>query len=79
MITLVGLFIPRLVGGSVVVETLFSWPGMGRLLVEAAFARNYPVLMGEVVLVGTLVIVGSLLADLAYGVADPRIRYGKSR
>lgn len=79
VITLVGLFIPRLVGGSVVVETLFSWPGMGRLVVEAAFARNYPVLMGEVVLVGALVILGSLLADLAYGVADPRIRYGKRR
>lgn len=76
VITLVGLFIPRLVGGSVVVETLFSWPGMGRLVVEAAFARNYPVLMGEIVLVGAVVILGSLLADLAYGVADPRIRYG---
>jgi len=79
VITLIGLFIPRLVGGSVVVETLFSWPGLGRLVVEAAFARNYPVLMGEVVLVGALVILGSLLADLAYAVADPRIRYGKSR
>lgn len=79
VITLVGLFIPRLVGGSVVVETLFSWPGMGRLVVEAAFARNYPVLMGEVVLVGAVVILGSLLADLAYGLADPRIRYDGRR
>lgn len=79
VITLVGLFIPRLVGGSVVVETLFSWPGMGRLMVEAAFARNYPVLMGEIILVGAVVILGSLLADLAYGLADPRIRYGGRR
>ncbi len=79
VITLVGLFIPRLVGGSGVVETLFSWPGMGRLMVEAAFARNYPVLMGEIILVGAVVILGSLLADLAYGLADPRIRYGGRR
>jgi peptide/nickel transport system permease protein len=78
LITLLGLAVPQLVSGSVVVETVFAWPGLGRLMVEAAFQRNYSVLMGDILLVGGLVILGSLLADVAYALADPRIRY-KSR
>jgi peptide/nickel transport system permease protein len=76
IITLLGLAIPGLVSGSVVVETVFAWPGLGRLMVDAAFARNYSLLMGDVLLVGALVVFGSLLADVAYTLADPRIRYG---
>jgi len=77
IVTLLGLALPQLLSSSIVVETIFAWPGMGRLVVESAFQRNYTVLMGEIVLVGVLVIVGNLLADVAYAVVDPRIRYGE--
>ena len=77
VITLLGLFTPRLLSGSVVVETVFAWPGIGRLIIESSFRRDYSVLMAEIVLVGALVVLGSLLADLSYAAADPRIRYGK--
>jgi peptide/nickel transport system permease protein len=75
VITLLGLAVPQILSGSIVVETVFAWPGMGRLVVESAFQRNYTVLMGEIVMVGVLVIIGNLLADLAYALVDPRIRY----
>lgn len=74
IVTLLGLALPQLLSSSIVVETIFAWPGMGRLVVESAFQRNYTVLMGEIVLVGVLVIIGNLLADVAYAVVDPRIR-----
>jgi peptide/nickel transport system permease protein len=75
LFTLLGLLLPQLVSGAVVVETVFAWPGLGRLMMEAAFQRNYSVLMGDVLLVGSLVMLGSLVADVAYVLADPRIRY----
>ena len=71
---LYGLAIPGLLSGTVVVETVFSWPGMGRLAIESALQRNYPVIMGEVLIVASLAIAGSLLADIACTAADPRIR-----
>jgi peptide/nickel transport system permease protein len=74
VITLLGLYLPRLVGGAIVVETVFAWPGLGRLLLEASLQRNYTVIMGEVLLVGTAVILANLLADLCYAAADPRVR-----
>jgi len=77
IITVVGLTLPTLLAGSIVVESVFSWPGMGMLAWDAAKARNYGILMGDIVLVGALVIIGNLIADVAYSVADPRIRYGK--
>lgn len=73
VLTLLGMSVPTLFSGAVVVETVFSWPGMGRLAIESALQRNYPVIMGEVLIVATLAMVGSLLADLAYVVADPRV------
>jgi peptide/nickel transport system permease protein len=76
VVTLLGLSLPQLLSGAIVVETVFAWPGMGRLVVESAFQRNYTVLMGEIVMVSLLVIAGNLLADIAYAVIDPRIRYG---
>ena len=76
LITLLGLSLPQLLSGSAVVETVFAWPGLGRLLVEAAFQRNYSVLMGDILLAGGLVVLGSLIADLCYALADPRIRTG---
>jgi peptide/nickel transport system permease protein len=75
LVTLLGLAVPRLVSGSVVVETIFAWPGLGRLMVDAAFQRNYSVLMGDILLVGVLVLFGTLLADVAYALVDPRIRF----
>ena len=74
LITLLGLQGGRLVGGAMITETVFSWPGMGRLLVESLAARDYPVLMASFMLMSALVIAGNLAADLTYGVADPRIR-----
>jgi peptide/nickel transport system permease protein len=65
--------LPGLLGGSVVVETVFAWPGMGRLVIESALQRNYPVIMGEVLIVAALALLGNLLADLSYGLADPRV------
>lgn len=74
VVTLLGLSLPFLVGGSVVIETIFAWPGMGRVLLTAAQARDVPVIMA-VTLVGAIaVIIGSHVADLLYGLVDPRAR-----
>ncbi|MGI5837760.1 MAG: ABC transporter permease [Chloroflexota bacterium] len=73
IITLIGLSVPALLSGALVVEMVFAWPGMGRLAIESALQRNYPVVLGEVLVVAVLAILGSLLADIAYSVADPRI------
>jgi peptide/nickel transport system permease protein len=74
MVTLVGLRLPALIGGAVVIETVFAWPGIGRLGWEAVLQRDYPVVMGLVVFTGILTILGNLLADLAYAAIDPRIQ-----
>jgi peptide/nickel transport system permease protein len=74
IITLMGLTLPYLFGGSVLVETIFAWPGMGRLIVEAVFQRDYPLVMAASFIITTMVILGNLLADVLYAVADPRIR-----
>jgi peptide/nickel transport system permease protein len=75
--TLFGLSIPALVGGAVVVEYIFSWPGMGQLTLQAIFARDYPVIMATTVLSGALVILGNLVSDLLYTWLDPRIQLGR--
>lgn len=75
VVSLLGLFLPILFGGSVVIEVVFSWPGMGRLLYDGISARDYPLVLGGSFLFAALVIVGNLLADLLYAVVDPRIRY----
>jgi len=77
MLTLAGFLLPTLVGGSVIVETVFSIPGLGRLFVEAAFQRDVPVLLGLTLLSGTATLAGIVAADLAYALADPRIRRGR--
>ncbi len=74
LVTLIGLSLPVLVGGSVVVETIFSWPGMGRIMWQAAVARDIPVVMGCTLVGAVAVILGSLVADLLYAWADPRVR-----
>ena len=76
VVSLVGLFLPLLFGGAVVIEVVFSWPGMGRLLHDAIFARDYPVVLAATFLFAALVLAGNLLADLMYAIVDPRIRDG---
>jgi peptide/nickel transport system permease protein len=73
VVTVVGLSLPVLVGGAVLTESVFAWPGIGRLAVSAVFERDYPVIMGVNLLVSTVVIGANLVTDLAYSVIDPRI------
>jgi len=77
IITIIGLSIPGLISGSVIFESVFSIPGMGKLMVDSVFARDYYVVMGALVLSAFLTLIGNLIADIAYSYADPRIRYGK--
>lgn len=74
LVTLIGLRLPTLIGGAIVIETVFAWPGIGRLGWEAVLQRDYPVVMGLVVFTGLLTILGNLLADIAYAAIDPRIK-----
>jgi len=74
VVTIVGLLIPRLVGGAAITETIFSWPGLGRLAIEAAFKRDYPLIMGITVVFAVAVVVSNLLVDIAYGLLDPRVK-----
>jgi len=74
MLTLAGILLPALVGGSVIVETIFDIPGLGRLFVDATFQRDLPVLLGLTLLSGTATLAGIIAADVAYALADPRVR-----
>lgn len=74
LITIVGLSLPELLSGAVIVETIFQWPGMGMLAINAVTARDYPVILGVILVTATMVLLSNLLADLLYAVADPRIR-----
>ena len=74
MITIAGLQLPTLLSGALVTETVFTWPGMGRLFLDSIGYRDYPMVMGILMFSAVLVLVGNLLADLGYAVADPRIR-----
>ncbi|HEV8534607.1 MAG TPA: ABC transporter permease [Candidatus Limnocylindria bacterium] len=76
IISVVGVMIPLLFGGSVIVEQIFSWPGMGQLILAAIGQRDYPVLMGITMVVAILVLACSVLTDIAYTLVDPRIRLG---
>jgi peptide/nickel transport system permease protein len=75
VVTLVGLQLPGLVGGAIITETIFSWPGIGRLQYTALLERDYPVMMAINLLFAVMVMLGSLLADIGYAIVDPRIRY----
>jgi len=75
VVTIVGLQFGRLLGGTVLVESVFSWPGMGRLLVDAVFTRDYPIIQGAVLVFATTFALVNLAVDLLYGTLDPRIRY----
>jgi peptide/nickel transport system permease protein len=77
IVTILGLSIPGLLGGSVIFESIFALPGIGRLFYEAVMMRDYPLIMAEVVLGAILTMLGNLIADIAYAYVDPRIRYKK--
>jgi peptide/nickel transport system permease protein len=75
MITVAGISVPSIVTGAYITETIFSWPGIGRLGVTSIGGRDYPVIMAVTLLSALLIILSSLIADIAYAWADPRIRY----
>ena len=75
VVTVIGLNVPVVIGGSVIIEQIFGLPGMGRLAVEAAFLRDYPVIVGVTLVFSTFVLIIILITDLSYAFLDPRIRY----
>lgn len=74
LVTILGPAITGLLGGALVTETVFAWPGMGRLTFDAALQRDYPLVLGSVMIASVLVILGNLLSDILYGIVDPRVR-----
>jgi len=79
IITIYGLSLPFLLGGATIIETIFAWPGMGRLTVEAVGGRDYPLIMATTTMAAVLTVVGNLLADIAYAWADPRVSFEGAR
>lgn len=75
VVTLLGLYLPLLFSGTVFIEYVFAWPGMGKAIVDAIATRDYPLVMGGTVLFATMVVLANLLADILYAVVDPRIHY----
>ena len=75
IITVVGLQFGLLLGGAVLTETVFAWPGIGRLIVDSILARDYPVIQGTILIFGLLYILVNLVVDILYAFIDPRIRY----
>ncbi len=79
VVTIYGLALPFLLGGAVLIEKVFAWPGMGLLAVEAIGARDYPVILATSMIAAVLVVLGNLLADVTYALVDPRVSYGGKR
>lgn len=79
IVTLYGLSLPFLLGGAVLIEKVFAWPGMGLLAVEAVSARDYPIILATTMLAAVLVVAGNLLADILYAAVDPRVSYDARR
>jgi ABC-type dipeptide/oligopeptide/nickel transport system permease component len=75
IVTVVGLQFGLLLGGAVLTETVFAWPGVGRLIVDSVLARDYPVIQGTILIFGLLYILVNLMVDILYAFIDPRIRY----
>lgn len=79
IITIYGMALPFLLGGAVLIENVFAWPGMGTLAVEAVNGRDYPLILATTMMAAVLVVIGNLLADVLYAVVDPRVSYGDRR
>jgi len=75
VVTIIGLILPRFLGGAAVTETVFTWPGLGSLAIAAAYNRDYPTIMGVSLIVSFLAIFSNLLVDILYSVIDPRVKY----
>jgi dipeptide transport system permease protein len=75
VVTVIGLQVGVLFTGAILTETIFSWPGVGKWLIEAISRRDYPVLQGGTLLIGSMVMMVNLLVDLTYGLINPRIRH----
>jgi len=75
VLTLLGLLLPDIIGGSVILEVMFNWPGLGRLFFESMLSRDYPTIMALSFITAVLVLLGTLLADLSYALVDPRVSY----
>ncbi|MFQ3598095.1 MAG: ABC transporter permease, partial [Chloroherpetonaceae bacterium] len=76
VVTILGGSLPALFSGALFIEVIFAIPGMGRIAVEAVFARDYPLIIANTFISGTLIVMGNLLADVLYGIVDPRIKLG---
>ena len=74
IVTIVGLQLGNLLGGAVVTETIFSWPGIGRLAIQSIYNRDYPIVQSCVFITAAMFVILNLLVDVAYGILDPRIR-----
>ena len=79
ILTVAGLQFGNLVSGALLVETVFNWPGMGRLAFDSILRRDYPTVMGVLIIGSAMVVVANIITDLSYRLADPRIRTGGSR
>jgi peptide/nickel transport system permease protein len=79
LVTIIGLQIGYMFGGAILTETVFAWPGLGRLMMRALSTRDYPLIMGMFIVITAIVILANLLTDISYAVLDPRVRYGKKR
>ncbi|HUG15397.1 MAG TPA: ABC transporter permease [Thermomicrobiales bacterium] len=75
VVTIVALSLPSLIGGTVIVEAIFAWPGMGTLVITSLHAVDYPVIMAALLVIGIAIVISNLIADLLYALLDPRIRY----
>jgi peptide/nickel transport system permease protein len=79
IITIYGMSLPFLLGGATVIESVFAWPGMGRLTVNAVAGRDYPIIMATTMIAAILTVLGNLLADVSYAAVDPRVSYDGKR
>jgi ABC-type dipeptide/oligopeptide/nickel transport system permease component len=77
IVTLIGQSFGTMIAGAVLTETVFSWPGLGRLIYDVVLTRDYPVLMGMLIILSISVLIANLITDIVYALLDPRIRYGK--
>jgi peptide/nickel transport system permease protein len=75
VVTNIALTIPALLGGAIVTETIFSWPGMGLLFIDSISRADYPVMIGIVFLLSSFILIFNIIADVSYAIIDPRIRY----
>ena len=78
ILTVLGGMFPFIIGGAVVTEQLFSWPGLGSLMVQSINSRDYPMIMGETVFIAVVILIGNVILDILYAYADPRIRFARN-